>query len=217
MKNPPGRIAACLLAGLVLAGCGTAATQGGPRTVQPGAPGDPTRPVAAGDVAGSPAPAYTEADVAFIRGMLPHHAQALEMTALVPSRTASEAIRRLAERIEVSQTDEIAMMRRWLESRGLEAPEAGMHPHHAAGDEHALMPGMLTREELDRLAAASGPEFDRLFLEFMIRHHQGALVMVEELFSSPGGGQAGEMFQIASEIAADQQIEIERMRAMLAR
>jgi uncharacterized protein (DUF305 family) len=161
-------------------------------------------------------PSHTEADVRFVRDMIGHHAQALEMTALVFARGAREDVRRMAERMEVSQRDEIAMMERWLRDRGLEAPAADAHAHHhgAADSARARMPGMATPEEMARLAAASGAEFDRLFLEMMIRHHEGALVMVAELFSA-GGGQQSQMYAIASEVDADQRMEIDRMRAML--
>jgi uncharacterized protein (DUF305 family) len=120
-------------------------------------------------------------------------------------------MRLLARRIEISQADEIEMMREWLAGRGEAVP--GAHDHHA----HAatLMPGMLTPEEMGRLAAAAGVEFDRLFLEFMIKHHGGALVMVEELFAQPGAGQEPEIFAFASDVDADQRMEIERMAAML--
>jgi uncharacterized protein (DUF305 family) len=149
---------------------------------------------------------YTEEDVRFVQAMIPHHAQALTMTDLVPDRTGNEAMHRLARRIEVSQKDEIAIMERWLERRGETVPEGH---HHGP-----LKPGMLTQEELARLAAASGDEFDRLFLEFMIRHHEGALVMVADLFSA-GGGQEAEIFQFASHVDADQRAEIARMREIL--
>ena len=118
----------------------------------------------------------------------------------------------LAKRIEVSQIDEIGMMKAWLQARGEPLPDA--HAHHA-GD-HALMPGMLTQAEMKRLASAKGVEFDRLFLEGMIKHHLGALTMVKELFSSPGAGQDAEIFAFASEVDADQSMEIDRMSAMLA-
>jgi uncharacterized protein (DUF305 family) len=157
---------------------------------------------------------YTDADVRFLRGMIAHHAQALLMTDMVPSRTRTVAMRLLAERIEVSQRDEIAAMQRWLEQRGEPAPASGVHQH---GDgAHGMMPGMLTDAELAALAAATGPEFDRLFLELMIKHHEGALVMVKDLFASPGAGQEPELFVLASDIEADQRGEIRRMQAMLA-
>ena len=155
---------------------------------------------------GSSLSGYSEADVRFLQGMIAHHAQALVMTELVPARTENESLRRLAGRIEVSQKDEIALMDGWLERRGETGPEGH---HHAP-----LMPGMLTEEELARLAAATGDEFDPLFLEFMIRHHEGALVMVADLFAS-GGGEEAEIFQLASHVDADQRAEVARMRDML--
>jgi uncharacterized protein (DUF305 family) len=156
-------------------------------------------------------PAYTPADVRFMQGMMAHHAQAVEMTALVPDRTESADIRLLARRIAVSQDDEMALMRRWLEDRGEAIP--GPHAHHSG--EHADMPGMLTPAEMARLRSVRGPEFDRLFLELMIHHHEGALVMVEELFATDGAGQESELYQFAAHVESDQAIEIERMRAIL--
>lgn len=157
--------------------------------------------------AGAVAGGATRADVRFIHAMIAHHAQALEMTELVTDRAASEDIRRLALRIEISQEDEIARMRRWLEARG-EADAAG----HAHGPG---MPGMLTEDEMARLAGATGAEFDRLFLELMIRHHEGALAMLRELHSVEGAGQEPELFQLISHIDADQRAEIARMRGIL--
>jgi uncharacterized protein (DUF305 family) len=162
---------------------------------------------------------HTPADARFMRDMIGHHVQALEMARLVPDRAASHGLRMLAERITVSQQDEIAMMRAWLRARGEPVPDAGGHDahhgHHAAGADPAGMPGMATPEEMARLAAVSGAEFDRLFLELMIRHHEGALVMVAQLFGTPGAGQDSQVFQIASEVDADQRMEIDRMRSML--
>jgi len=146
-----------------------------------------------------------------MQGMIGHHAQALEMTALLPSRTAREDMRLLASRIELSQADEIAAMRRWLEAHGETVPD--LRSHHAHGS--ALMPGMLTPDEMGRLEAATGAEFDRLFLEFMIKHHDGALLMVSELFSTAGAGEEPDIFAFASDVDADQRIEIDRMSAML--
>jgi uncharacterized protein (DUF305 family) len=147
-----------------------------------------------------------DADVHFMQGMIHHHAQALVMTDLVAARTQNDDIRRLAHRIEISQRDEIARMRRWLESRSEAVDD------HSHGD---LMPGMLTDEELDQLAEATGAEFDRLFMEYMIRHHEGALEMVEDLLSTEGAGKEAELFQFVSHVDADQRAEIARMRAML--
>lgn len=157
----------------------------------------------------SPTPPPSEADVRFMEGMIVHHAQALEMTALVPERAEGADVRLLATRIDISQRDEMAVMRRWLENR---APVASGHDHH--GD-HDLMPGMLDAEGMARLRDATGKEFDRLFLESMIRHHEGALVMVAELFATDGAGQESEVYQFASHVDSDQRIEIARMRRML--
>lgn len=160
------------------------------------------------------------ADVAFLHGMIPHHRQALHMAALVPERTTDRRLNLLARRISVSQSDEIAWMTRWLDDHG--APPAGAHhdgAHHDAvhhdGAHHPSMPGMLSPEEMTALAAADGPAFERLFLESMIRHHEGALVMVAELLASPGGAQETEVYQFASDIDADQRADIARMRSML--
>jgi uncharacterized protein (DUF305 family) len=128
-------------------------------------------------------------------------------------------MRQLAQRIEVSQRDEIALMRHWLEARGQAAPNpGGAREQHEAMD-HAgagmLMPGMLTNAQLAQLAAARGAEFDRMFLDFMIRHHEGALTMVASLFATPGAGQEAEVFRFASDVDTDQRAEIARMRTLL--
>jgi len=187
------------------------ATPASPQIIQPGAPGQASRVVdaaAAADVSKVP---FTPADVRFMQGMIGHHAQALDMTALVATRSRSDAIRKLAQRIELSQADEIKMMQEWLTGRGQKVPD--QHAHHAPGA--TLMPGMLTPEEMARLAQAKGPEFDRLFLEFMIKHHEGALTMVQDLFAQPGAGQESDVFAFASDVDADQRMEIDRMRAAL--
>jgi uncharacterized protein (DUF305 family) len=194
------------------AACHSAQMKTTPRIVQPGAPGEPSRVITEEKAVDLSQVQYTEADVRFMQGMIGHHAQALEMTALLPSRTASNDMRKLAQRIEVSQADEIKMMQHWLEARGQRQPDP--HAHHAGGA--ALMPGMLTPEEMARLAEARGSAFDRLFLQFMIKHHEGALIMVKDLFATPGAGQETEIFTFASDVDADQRMEIERMGAMLA-
>ena len=179
--------------------------------VQPGAPGSPSRPITAADAADLSGVSYTAEDIEFMRGMIGHHAQALEMTALRPTRSRHDALRLLALRIELSQTDEIKAMEDWLQARGVAPPGA-----HTTHDQRAvLMPGMLTSEEMARLAKATGIAFDRLFLEFMIRHHEGALVMVEKLFSTPGAGQESGIFAFASDVVDDQRAEIARMSALL--
>ncbi len=251
-----------LLFGSGLGGCGTgssgvlppsgvgpASPEASSPVVQPGAPGQAGRTLSPADVAELPRPPHTDADVRFMRDMIGHHAQALEMTVLVPDRSQREDIRLLARRIEISQGSEIALMRRWLEDRWEEAPDPlgtghgggheaghGADPHaghhvdpsahahagHDAGhpdaghpEPHEGMPGMLTPDQLHRLASATGDAFDRLFLEYMIYHHEGALTMVAELFASPGAGQGGEIFEFASHVDADQRIEISRMNRML--
>ena len=182
-----------------------------PTLVQPGRPGQSTRAVTATQAADTSAVQATGTDVRFMQGMIAHHAQALEMTALLPSRTNREEMRLLARRIELSQADEIGMMQRWLKTRGQTVPD--VHEHHDHGA--VLMPGMLTAAEMSRLEAASGQAFDRLFLESMIRHHDGALAMVNDLFSAEGAGQEPEIYAFASDVDADQRIEIDRMGTML--
>jgi uncharacterized protein (DUF305 family) len=175
------------------------------------------------------APGNVAADVQFMQGMIVHHAQALVMVALIPSRTRREDMREVGKRIEISQRDEIAMMQRWLKAHGEAVPTLDSNDvAHMPGMDMpgmdmpgmdmpgmALMPGMLTQEQLDQLAKATGPEFDRLFLQGMIGHHKGALTMVTQLFASPGGGQASDIFRFASDVDTDQRAEIDRMQAML--
>jgi len=178
--------------------------------VQLGAPGESNRTLSPDEIEElEQQPAHTEADVAFVQDMIPHHQQALEMTALVEERTASAQVPKLAERIEVSQTDEIVQLGGWLTERGESPPDAHAH-HHGE-----LMPGMLTEEEFAQLEAAQGRRFDRLFLSYMVRHHQGAVLMVGQLLAG-GGGQETEVFQLAQHIESDQLVEISRMNRMLA-
>jgi uncharacterized protein (DUF305 family) len=148
-----------------------------------------------------------------MQGMIAHHAQALVMTDMVPARTGREDMRLIAKRIEVSQKDEIAMMQRWLRQRGAEVPSIDAHHHMAAGHEH-LMPGMLTDDDLAQLAKATGAEFEQLFLRFMIRHHEGALKMVADLFATPGAGQDPDVFRFVTDVEADQRAEIQRMQTL---
>jgi uncharacterized protein (DUF305 family) len=222
VKSLTSRIAALLLAAFAGA-CRTASVaqatpvsppgvnDQGPPIVQPGAPGQPARIITADKAADLSQVEHTAADVRFMQGMIGHHRQAIEMTALLSSRTVREDMRKLALRIEVSQADEIRMMEGWLEARHQEVPSPhAMHMHGAT-----LMPGMLTPEEMERLAEVKGDEFDRLFLEGMIKHHAGALTMVQDLLSTPGAGQESEIFSFASDVEADQRMEIDRMGAML--
>jgi uncharacterized protein (DUF305 family) len=203
----------------VLAGCGSTPAAQTPAVIQPGAPGQASR-VLSGAEAKQQLPAATAADIAFMQGMIHHHAQALDMTDLLKDRSSDPDMQKLALRIHVSQTDEIKMMQHWLEARGQEAPDPRAHHGHGmAGmegmDHDVMMPGMLNKDEMARLAAAKGPGFDRLFLEGMIKHHGGALTMVKELFATPGAGQQSDIFAFASDVEADQQMEIDRMTAML--
>ena len=192
-------------------------SRSGAPMVQPGAPGERTRAIDSDDLEELGGVAWTEADVRFMQGMIPHHAQALEMTALVERHATTEAVRQMALRMEISQRDEIALMERWLRERDQAVPDwRGGHAGHA-GAGMAMMPGMLTPEQMDRLRAARGIDFDRLFLESMIQHHEGAIVMVRTLFSARGGGQESEIFQFASHVDADQTAEIERMQGVLER
>ncbi|MGE0158156.1 MAG: DUF305 domain-containing protein [Gemmatimonadales bacterium] len=193
--------------GLVLLASACASGASEPRVVQPGAPGQRGTVVGA-DRAMAAGPAHTPADVQFMQGMMPHHAQALEMAALVESREAGEAVRAMALRMQISQRDEIALIERWLSAHG-EAASGGDH----AG--HTMMPGMLSPEQMARLRSARGEEFDRLFLEYMIQHHEGAITMVRTLFATSGGAQDSEIFQFANDVETDQRIEIDRMRQVL--
>jgi len=183
-----------------------------PPIVQPGAPGQPSRIISAEQAADLSQVAYTGADIKFMQGMIGHHAQALEMVELLKTRTTSDDLKKLALRIELSQDDEIRMMQGWLGARHQRVPSrTEMHVHGAA-----LMPGMLTPDEMKQLQDAKGPAFDRLFLEGMIKHHGGALAMVKELLDTPGAAQASDVFSFVSDVEADQRMEIDRMGAMLA-
>jgi len=162
---------------------------------------------------------YSDADVEFMSGMIPHHAQAVIMAGWAPTHGARHDVAVLCERIVVAQRDEIHMMQGWLRDRGLPVPDehsTRMHMKMAGGMEHdMLMPGMLTDEEMAALDKARGPEFDRLFLEGMIKHHQGAIDMVDVLTKSYGGAQDETVFKFSNDVYADQNIEIDRMKQML--
>jgi uncharacterized protein (DUF305 family) len=214
LRGASARGAVLLLAVSGLAGCGASARQA--------ALGDPV-PTRA-----EQADAGRAAEVRFVQGMIPHHRQALEMTALVPARADRQDLRMLALRLEMSQRDEIALLERWLSQRGAGAAETGADAHqghgvghsehgsHQGGASACCGHGMLTEREMGQLRAATGADFERLFLHLMIRHHEGALVMVEELFAA-GGGVDGELYQMAAHIDSDQRAEIDRMRMLLER
>jgi uncharacterized protein (DUF305 family) len=205
-------LAVAVVAGI---GCGTAARQASPPPVHPIATGITPAQQAKAD---SGRPPYTRADVAFMQGMIGHHAQAIVMAGWAPTHGARADVRILAERIKVAQTDEIAMMQRWLRDRHETVPDADAHHEHAGMDMPGMppmMPGMLTAQQFAQLDAARGPEFDRLFLTFMIGHHQGAVTMVKQLLAVPAAGQDDDVFRFVADVNVDQTTEIDRMRRML--
>jgi len=186
-----------------------------PVVVQPGAPGTPSKtlpPTTKGTL-----PPRSEADVEFMQGMILHHAQAIEMTALIPSHTENKELLLLGAKISSSQSEEIKFMKRWLAARGEPVATAmpGMPGMERSGQAMALMPGMLTPEQMEALRKARGAEFDRLFLTGMIQHHQGALTMVKDLFDTAGAGQDAEMFDFATDADNTQRAEIKIMQSML--
>jgi uncharacterized protein (DUF305 family) len=216
-----------LMAGTTLIGlftlpvCAQQADSAKPVVVQPGAPGQPTRTLPPSTRA--TLPPDSPADVQFMQGMIMHHAQAVEMTALIESHTTTKDIRSLAARISHSQSDEIRFMKRWLEARG-EPISPAMHEmrgmdmsSHSSHSSHSmLMPGMLTEKQMEALKKAKGAEFDRLFLTGMIQHHKGALIMVKDLFETAGAGQDAELFNFATDVDSGQRAEIRIMEKMLA-
>ena len=179
--------------------------------IQPGPPGQPSRQISAEEASDLAGLQFSAADVRFMQGMISHHRQAMEMSALVDDRSNREAVEALAERISLSQEDEISMMAGWLEDRDLDAPADDAHHD----PDYDLMPGMLSPEEMEQLEAAEGFEFDSLFLNFMIDHHEGALMMVENLLDQPGSAQDSELYRFATDVTSDQTSEIERMITML--
>lgn len=190
-----------------------AGSNASPVVVRPGAPGQPTRTLPPSTRA--TLPPSSPKDVEFMQGMIMHHAQAVEMTALIESHTENKDVRSLGARISHTQSDEIKFMKRWLEVRGNPA-SPGMHGMETSGhSHHTLMPGMLTPKQMDALKKAKGAEFDRQFLSGMIQHHNGALIMVKELFDSAGAGQDAELFNFASDVDSGQRAEIRIMETLL--
>lgn len=201
----------CLLSLSVFAQQADPAT---PVVVQPGAPGQPTRTLPSSTKA--TLPPHSPADVQFMQGMIMHHAQAVEMTALIESHTENKELRSLGARISRSQADEIKFMKRWLAARGepLALPMPEM-PGMDMSSHSMLMPGMLTAKQMDALKRAKGKEFDQLFLRGMIQHHNGALIMVRDLFDTAGAGQDAELFNFATDVDSGQRAEIRMMQTML--
>jgi uncharacterized protein (DUF305 family) len=186
-----------------------------PVVVQPGAPGKPSRTLSPSTRA--TLPPRSQADVEFMQGMIMHHSQAVEMTALIPSHTENKELRSLGARISSSQSDEIKFMQRWLAARGesVSTAKPGMSDMDMSHQPMALMPGMLTPEQMDALRKAKAAEFDHLFLTGMIQHHDGALTMVKELFDTAGAGQDAEIFNFATDADNTQRAEIKIMQSML--
>jgi uncharacterized protein (DUF305 family) len=202
--------------------CAQQAAPATPVVVQPGAPGKPTRILPS--TTRATLPPASAADAQFMQGMIMHHAQAVEMTALIESHTENKDVRSLGARISSSQSDEIKFMKRWLASRGQPTSNA-MHDMSRMDMSHgnmshesmALMPGMLTAEQMEALRRARGEAFDRLFLTGMIQHHGGALTMVKDLFDTAGAGQDAELFNFATDVDSGQRAEIRIMQSMLER
>jgi uncharacterized protein (DUF305 family) len=209
-----------LVAFLVLGACFSlpvGAQESSPAVIQPGAPGQPSKTLPASTRA--VLPQISKKDVEFMQGMIMHHAQAVEMTALIESRTENNDLRRLGARISHSQSDEMNFMKRWLTLRGesttmqmpgMEDMDMSDMEHH-----HMMMPGMLTRKQMAELKKAKGAEFDTLFLKGMIQHHNGALIMVKELYDTAGAGQDAELFNFATDVDSGQRAEIKIMQGML--
>jgi uncharacterized protein (DUF305 family) len=192
----------------------TQAQSSNPVVVQPGAPGQPTRTLPSSTRANLPP--LSAKDVEFMQGMIMHHAQAVEMTALIESHTTNKELRSLGARISHSQADEIKFMQRWLETRGQPTSMPMQHmPGMDMSSHNMLMPGMLTAKQMEALRAAKGEDFDHLFLTGMIQHHNGALVMVKDLFDSSGAGQDAELFNFATDVDSGQRAEIRIMQTML--
>lgn len=200
---------------VVCAGCAAAQQSNTAPVIQPGAPGMPSKTLPASTT--GVAPQASQADIEFMQGMIMHHAQAVEMTALIPSHTQNPEIRSLGARIGLSQADEMKFMKRWLAARG--QPESmampGMPEMDMSGNPMHAMPGMLTPEQMDALRHATGATFDHLFLTGMIQHHNGALIMVKDLFDHAGSGQDAELFEFATDADNTQRAEIRIMQNML--
>ncbi|HMG75182.1 MAG TPA: DUF305 domain-containing protein [Pyrinomonadaceae bacterium] len=209
-----GLVAASTLAGLFSLTVGAQqADPGTPVVVQPGAPGQPTRTLPPSTRAALPP--RSPADVQFMQGMIMHHAQAVEMTALIASSTQNKDLRLLGARISHSQSEEIRFMKRWLTARG--EPTSMTMPDMPGMDmssQPVLMPGMLTPKQMEALKKAKGADFDQLFLSGMIQHHNGALIMVKDLFDTAGSGQDAELFNFATDVDSGQRAEIRIMQTM---
>jgi len=186
-----------------------------PVVVQPGAPGEPSKRLPSSTRA--TLPPRSQADIEFMQGMIMHHSQAVEMTALMSSHTDNKDLRLLGARISSSQSSEIKFMQRWLAARGEPTSMSmpGMPDMDMSGHPMPLMPGMLSPVQMEALRKAKGAEFDHLFLTGMIQHHKGALTMVDELFKTAGAGQTGDLFDFVTDVDSGQRAEIRIMESML--
>ena len=214
-----------LITGLLLTGSSIAMAQSAP-IILPGAPGQASTTLSAEEASEIAKSSYTDADVAFMQGMILHHQQAVEMSELVEERTNNEEVVTIAGKILSSQADEIEFMNGWLSDRGEQTVMAGMdhsgmdhsghahHGHHAM--DHSQMAGMATPEQMAELATLEGAAFDKMFLTLMIAHHEGAITMVEDLLEQPGSASDPVLFQFVGDIEADQSSEIDRMDTLLA-
>ncbi len=193
----------------------TRAQRSSPVVVQPGAPGAPSKVLPPGTKAGLPP--LSPADVSFMQGMIMHHSQAVEMTALIPSHTQNKDISLLGAKISSSQSDEMLFMKRWLAARGepISMAMPGMPDMDMSGQPMAAMPGMLTPTQMQALRNAKGSAFDHLFLTGMIQHHNGALIMVKDLFSTAGAGEDADLFNFATDADNTQRAEIKIMQGLL--
>jgi uncharacterized protein (DUF305 family) len=212
--------AACLCSAAICAGCGSAPA---PKPQTTPAPSGSASSAESSELHKTPQGLgqypYSDADIEFMSGMIPHHAQAVIMAGWAPTHGASADVATLCGRIVVGQRDEIHLMQQWLRDRGLPVPsetDTRMHMKMNGQDHATLMPGMLTDAEMAALDRARGPEFDRLFLEGMMRHHQGAIDMVNTLMNAYGGAQDEIVFKFANDVYVDQMTEINRMKQMLA-
>lgn len=222
-RSSSGLLALCasfLVAGIAVISCSSPALarqngSSGPVVVQPGAPGQPTKALPSSTK--GTVPPRSPADVEFMQGMIMHHQQAVEMTALIPSHTENKNLHSLGAKISSSQSSEIRFMQRWLAARGepLSMAMPGMPDMDRSGRPMALMPGMLSPEQMDALRKSKGPDFDRLFLTGMIQHHNGALTMVKDLFDTAGAGQDADLFNFATDADNTQRAEIKIMESML--
>ncbi|SPE32750.1 conserved exported hypothetical protein [Candidatus Sulfopaludibacter sp. SbA6] len=206
-------------AALLFLSAARASDQQAASIVQPGAPGQSSKTLSPETVV-TPPRSPAEADISFMQGMIMHHSQAVEMVELLRTRSHNKKLQALGKRITISQSDEIKYMKQWLEDRGQPVSMGHGHMDHSAMGgmdmgSMALMPGMLTAQQMQALAKASGPSFDHLFLTGMIQHHGGALVMVQDLFDTPGAGQDNVLFDFATDIDNTQRAEIRIMQGML--